>query len=109
METIFGEVMETNYQVETDGITSTFRNGRVFRHPGHLAMADLSGTHYEMGLQYGVLLKPEILKGMEAFAPMFLLSAAKMGISAEYLLGGMIAQSKGIAESIPERFIDELK
>lgn len=109
METIFGEVKETNYQAETDGIMSSFGKGRVFRHPGRPAMADLSGNHYEMGLQYGVLLKPEIMKGMEAFTPMFRLSAAKIGIPAEYLMGGMIEQSKEIAKSIPARFIEEIR
>lgn len=109
MDTIFGEIKKTNHKITTEGIMSTFGKGRVYRHPGHPAMAELAGTHYEMGLQYGVLLKPEIIKGIEAFTPMFYLSAEKAGIPGEYLLQILIQQAKMISAKIPPRFTDELK
>lgn len=109
MDNLFGILKETPYKAETAGNLSTFRGGKVFRHPGHPPMAELAGTHHEMGLQYGVLLREELQKAMVAFAPAFRLSAAQSGLEGEQLLEYMKAQAEAMSAGIPERFKQELR
>ena len=109
MDTIFGALAESPYKISTDGIMSSFRKGKVFRHPGHPPMAELSGTHYEMGLQYGVLLRQEIQHAMEAFEPAFKLNAAVAELPPEVLLGYMKMQAEALSHTVPPRFIEEIK
>ena len=109
MDTIFGPLRDTPYQAETEGICSTFREGRVYRHPGHPPMAELSGTHYEMGLQYGVLLREDLRRAMEAFEPAFALSAAAVGLPPEHLLGYLKQQAAALSLGVPARFLEEIQ
>lgn len=51
---------DTPYQVETAGEKTVFEKGYAYRRPGLPVQVVVSGTHYEMGLQYGVLLRDEI-------------------------------------------------
>lgn len=108
MSTIFGELKTTPYHPSVEGRVASFQKGKAYRHPNHPPMVELRGTHYEMGLQYGVLLKEEMIKGIQAFEPVFALSAEKMGIPANYLLEGMKQQARGMSTQLPQRFLDEI-
>lgn len=109
METIFGLLEETNYPVHTNGVASTFGQGTVYRHPGMISMVDLAGTHQEMGLQYGVLLKPELLEALSLMEKVIQLKAATMGIDSQMLLMAARMKAEEIAQKVPERFIAELQ
>ncbi len=109
MQSIFGPVEETNHPVRTSGATTTFGQGAVYRHPGRIAMADLAGSHYEIGLQYGVLLKPELLSALSALEKVIGLKASSLGIDSEMLLMAARMKAEEIAQKIPQRFLEELQ
>ncbi len=67
LATFPGRIAEPEYTAAKADGKWTFREGTVYRHEGHPPMLEASGNHYETGLQYGVLLRPEILAGLEAY------------------------------------------
>ena len=109
MDSIFGTLKETQYKTITEGILTTFLKGKLYRYPGHPPMAELVGSHYEMGLQYGVLLKKEIEQAIRSYEPGFHLTAEQMGIPTEMLLEGMKIQAQAMAAGLPARFSDEFR
>jgi len=62
-----GKITTPEYEVTTEGVKSTFHDGVIYRYPGMVPLLSVSGDHYEMGLQYGVLLRPEIMKALETY------------------------------------------
>ncbi|RPJ57857.1 MAG: hypothetical protein EHM12_08740, partial [Dehalococcoidia bacterium] len=62
-------VTETKYgkDIDINGVKSTFHDGAAYRYPGMMPMLEVSGDHYEMGLQYGVLMRPEIFAAVEGW------------------------------------------
>jgi hypothetical protein len=96
-------------QVVTLGIKSSFHGGVVYRHPGHPAMCDVSGDYYEMGLQYGVLLRPEILSAVESQEKIVRWIAADSGAPLDALVEGLEAQTARTASLLPKRYLDELQ
>ena len=108
MDSIFGTLKETSYETKREGVLTTFQKGKLYRYPGHPPMAELHGSHYEMGLQYGVLLKQDIEKAILAYEPGMRLMAEAMGIPGEMLLGGMKMQAQAMATDLPLRFQEEL-
>ncbi len=106
-----GSVTTTSHQVQadSDGIKSTFRTGVIYRYPGMVPMLEVSGTHYEMGLQYGVLLKPEILSALVSYDKILKWQAVKMGIPYRILTVVARIKSAEIAERLPKRFLEEMQ
>lgn len=72
-------------------------------------MLEVFGTHYEMGLQYGVLLRPELITAMDRLGRILRWNAGEMGIPAPILTAVVKYQARQLAARIPERFIQELK
>ncbi len=60
---------DTQYgkDIVINGVKSTFHDGVVYRYPGLPPMLEVSGDYYEMGLQYGVLMRPEIYGAIDAW------------------------------------------
>ncbi len=106
-----GEVKQTVYekQVVTQGVKSTFHSGAVYRHPGLPAMLEVSGDSYEMGLQYGVLLKPEILKALESWKKILVWMADDMGVPYPAIMSVAKMQIKQMAANLPREYQEEIR
>ncbi|MBU2515811.1 C45 family peptidase [bacterium] len=104
-----GTVTATHHQTKTDGNRSTFRDGVVYRYPGMVPMLEVSGTHYEMGLQYGVLLKSEILSALESYEKILMWQAVKMGIPYKVLTAVARRKAGVMIKRLPKRFLEEMQ
>lgn len=96
------------FVVEGDGVKATFRGGVVYRHPGTPPLLEVAGTHYEMGLQYGVLLQHEIAAMAAFFRALLGVYAEDSGAPEEALLAQLRAQTEKLAQKLPARFLDEM-
>ncbi len=97
------------YETDPDGIRSFFREGEVYRHPGIMPMLRVAGGHYEMGLQYGVLLRPEILDSLDAYEQLLYHFAEEEGIPFPAFTAFVKFMSAHIAKKLPARFRDEIR
>jgi predicted choloylglycine hydrolase len=97
------------YETDPDGVRSHFQEGEVFRHPGIMPMLRVYGDHYEMGLQYGVLLRPEILEALDAYEELLHYFADEEGIPFPLFTGFVKFMSAYIAKQLPARFRDEIQ
>ena len=106
-----GNIKETGYdkQVATSGVKSTFHDGVIYHYPGIVPMLEVSGDYYEMGLQYGVLLRPEIVNGMDSMSKILKWNADEMGVPYPALVGLIKYQSRQLAASLPQKYQDEMK
>jgi tetratricopeptide (TPR) repeat protein len=106
-----GNIKETAYdkQVATSGVKSTFHDGVIYRYPGIVPMLEVSGDYYEMGLQYGVLLRPEIVNGMDSMTKILKWNADEMGVPYPALVGLIKYQSRQMAAGLPQKYQDEMK
>jgi len=106
-----GNIKETGYekQVATSGVKSTFHEGMIYRYPGIVPMLEVSGDYYEMGLQYGVLLRPEIVDGMDSMTRILKWNAEEMGVPYPALVGLIKYQARQMAAGLPQKYQDEMK
>ncbi|MCX6000941.1 MAG: C45 family autoproteolytic acyltransferase/hydrolase [Chloroflexi bacterium] len=106
-----GNIKETGYQnqVVTSGVKSTFHDGVIYRYPGIVPMMEVAGDYYEMGLQYGVLLRPEILNGMDSMTKILKWNADEMGVPYPALVGLIKYQARQMAAGLPQKYQDEMK
>jgi predicted choloylglycine hydrolase len=106
-----GSVKQTGYekQVVTDGVKSTFHSGAVYRYPGLPAMLEVSGDNYEMGLQYGALLKPEILQALDSWKKILVWMTDDMGIPYPVMLAYAKMQIREMAARLPQEYRDEMR
>jgi hypothetical protein len=106
-----GNIRETEYdkQVVTSGVKSTFRDGVIYRYPGIVPMMEVAGDYYEMGLQYGVLLRPEIVNGMDSMTKILKWNADEMGVPYPALVGLIKFQTGQMAGSLPQKYRDEMR
>ena len=97
-----GNIKETGYekQVATSGVKSTFHEGMIYRYPGIVPMLEVSGDYYEMGLQYGVLLRPEIVDGMDSMTRILKWNAEEMGVPYPALVGLIKYQARQMAAGL---------
>lgn len=111
LTTFPGSVKETAYQsqVVTSGVKSTFHEGVIYRYPGAVPMLDVSGDNYEMGLQYGVLLKPEIMNALDSWKKILVWMADEMGIPYPAILAVAKMQIKQMAASLPAEYQEEMR
>ena len=111
LTTFPGSVKQTAYekQVVTEGVKSTFHDGVIYRYPGLPAMLDVTGDNYEMGLQYGVLLKPEILNALDSWKKILVWMADEMGIPYPAILAVAKMQIKQMTASLPREYQDEMR
>ncbi len=106
-----GNMRETDYskQVVTEGVKSTFHQGVIYRYPGIVPMLEVQGDYYEMGLQYGALLQPEIKSGMAAMEKILKWNADEMGVPYPALVGIIKYQARQMAGALPQRYQDEMR
>ncbi len=106
-----GNIKETGYdkQVVTSGVKSTFHEGVIYRYPGIVPMLEVAGDYYEMGLQYGVLLRPEIVSGMDSMTKILKWNADEMGVSYPVLVGLIKFQTRQMARTLPQKYQDEMR
>ena len=106
-----GNIKETGYdkQVATSGVKSTFHEGVIYRYPGIVPMLEVSGDYYEMGLQYGVLLRPEIVNGTDSMIKILKWNADEMGVPYPALVGLIKYQSRQLAAGLPQKYQDEMR
>jgi hypothetical protein len=106
-----GNMRQTDYskQVVTEGVKSTFHKGVIYRYPGIVPMLEVEGDYYEMGLQYGTLLRPEIKSGMAAMEKILRWNAEEMGVPYPALVGIIKFQARQMAGGLPQRYQDEMK
>ncbi len=106
-----GNIKETGYQkqVVTSGVKSTFHEGVIYRYTGIVPMMEVAGDYYEMGLQYGVLLRPEILNGMDSMTKILKWNADDMGVPYPALVGLIKYQARQMAAGLPQKYQDEMK
>lgn len=106
-----GSITSPAYTFETDpdGIRSYFSDGEVFRYPGIMPMLSVVGNHYEMGLQYGVLLRPEIVNALENYSRLLRFFAADEGIPFPLFTAFVKIKAIQISLKLPARFRDEIR
>ena len=104
-----GKIHDTNYKATTEGIKSTFHKGVIYRYPKIGPLLSVSGSHYEMGLQYGVLLQPEINKALKVYKNILRWEAKKRRIPFPILIAFLKYKAKKLARKLPDRFLKELK
>lgn len=104
-----GPIKASQYQATTSGNKSTFHEGVIYRHPGMVPMLEVTGDYYEMGLQYGVLLRPEIRSSLESYSKILKWSADEAGIPHSVLIALAKYQGSQMASSLPQRFQDEIR
>ncbi len=108
---ISDELKDTGYdaQVVTSGVKSTFRQGVIYRYPGIVPMLEVSGNYYEMGLQYGVLLRPELKSGMGPMLRILQWNADEMGVPFFAMAALVKFKARQMARGLPQKYQDEMR
>lgn len=104
-----GKIDTPSFQPDKDNVIWTFQQGIVYRHKGTPPLLEVSGSHYEMGLQYGVLLRPEIISALSDYKNILQLSADNMKLPPPMLTAALKWQAKRMAKRLPERFREEIR
>jgi tetratricopeptide (TPR) repeat protein len=106
-----GRIKESPYldEVVTEGRTSLFKEGVVYRYDELPPLLDVSGDHYEMGLQYGVLLRSDIVDALDSYEQIINWTAQEAGVPDWLLVSVVKIQARRIMAKLPERFMDEVR
>jgi hypothetical protein len=106
-----GGIKEPGYdrQVVTSGVKSTFHQGVIYRYPDFIPMLEVSGDYYEIGLQYGVLLRPEIISALDSCGKIARCSADEMGVPYPILRAVIKYMARQMASRVPQRYQDEMR
>lgn len=97
------------YIVNTDGVKSTFNSGVIYRYEGMSPMLEVEGNYYEMGLQYGVLLKPEIIASVKSFDKIFEMHAEMYNIPNSLFRLLLKKTTKRLSKNLPKGYLQEIK
>ena len=102
---------ETEYgkDIVVSGVKATFHDGVVYRYPGLPPMLDASGDHYEIGLQYGVLMRPEIYKAIDTWGKIIEAELRNAGLDPVEGFKYMYDPAQDMADQLPQRLQDEIK
>ena len=104
-----GKISLKTYQRTTYGVISRFHEGIIYRYPGMVPLLCVSGDYYEMGLQYGVLLQPEIMKALKFYKKILHWQAKKMKIPVPIFTAVLKYKAKKMSHRLPKRFLKEMK
>jgi hypothetical protein len=104
-ESFPGEIKSSPFLAEIvqNGIKTSFYSGAVYRHKGIVPLLDTQGDHFEIGLQYGVLLQPEILSALAAYQRIFHWTAGLMGLPVESLYDQLRQFAHQMITKVPAR------
>ncbi len=102
---------DTTYgkDIVTNGVKSTFHDGVIYRYTGVPVMLEVSGDYYEMGLQYGVLARPEIYKSIDIWGKIIELQLRSSGYDPVEGFKYMKDPAQEMAKQLPQRYQDEMK
>ena len=89
-------------QIKTAGVKSTFHKGVIYRYPNTVPMLEVTGDYYEMGLQYGVLLQPEIAKGIKGQKRILQWVAQDEGVPYHALVELAKSKARKMAANLPK-------
>ncbi len=103
------EFTENDYHVRIEGNTGYFNKGIVYRQDGFPIRIILRGTHYEMGLQRGVLLKGEIRYFAQKLYDYVMNVAEEFGVPEKIIFSMAKEKSQRAVDRMPERFKRELR
>ncbi len=96
-------------QILTGGVKSAFHDGVLYRYPGIVPLLEVAGSHYEMGLQYGVLLRPEIVAGLDSFERILNWHACNEGVPRWLFRSALKRKTRKMAKRLPHRFREEFE
>lgn len=103
-----GRIDSQKYFPTTKGHVSKFQQGVAYRYPQMPTLLEVNGDHYHRGIQYGVLLRPEITNALIAYEKIIRFHANDIGIP-YWLMNGLINYKTGqLAKKLPQRFRDEM-
>jgi hypothetical protein len=91
-------------QDDPAGIISRFEEGTVYRYPGAVPLLEVRGDHARMGLQYGVLLRQEIMETLGVLREIITWMARQSGAPAELFAEMLKARALQLASKLPGRF-----
>jgi hypothetical protein len=97
------------YDVKKDGEKFTFMQGYAYRRDGIPVQVSLSGTHYEIGLQYGVLLKDEIRQMSNGLYKVIGYYSEEIHVPKDLVYIYFKYKIDLLSKNIPERFKQEIK
>ena len=104
-----GGIVDPGFENETNGVKTTFHEGVAYRYPDMVPLVSVTGDHHEMGLQYGVLLRDEIITALDEYDRIFRFLARDEGVPYRVLTCVMKLRTRKIAKKLPERFIKEAR
>lgn len=96
-------------QIISAGLRSSFQQGVAYRYPGLPAMVEVSGDPYNMGLQYGVLLRPEIVTALRSLGQFIHRQARQEHIPYFLMAAGIKFEAGRMARRLPQRYRDEMR
>ncbi len=96
-------------QIVTTGTKSTFQRGVVYRYPGMPPMLEVAGDYHEMGLQYGVLLRKDLVNGMDPMLKILKWNAQEMGVPLFAMTALVKFKARQMAARLPQQYQDEMR
>lgn len=87
----------------------TFRQGYAYKRKNVPVQVSLSGTHYEMGLQYGVLLRDELKDMTNSLHKLISFYSKELKLPKNFVYIYFEFKINKLAKNIPERFKQEIQ
>lgn len=97
------------FDISQNGDKFAFQDGYAYRRKNLPVQVNLSGTHYQMGLQYGVLLKDETRGMANSLHKIITFYSQEMKIPKELVYIYFKYKIDKLAKNIPERFKQEMQ
>lgn len=97
------------FKTQKSGEKVTFKQGYAYRRDNVPIQVSVSGTHYEMGLQYGVLLKNEIRQMDYKLYSVIGYYSREIGLPKNLVYIYFKYKINRLSKNIPERFKEEMK
>ena len=95
-------------EIKINGNISESRGAKKYKTPGFPIRLTLKGTHYEMGLQYGVLLRDEIY-GLKKYAKNLIGTfVEENNVSESFIINQIKPLTKKMYTNLPQRYQDEM-
>lgn len=100
---------DVKLKAERDGEKLVFREGYVYKRENVPVQVSLSGTHYEIGVQYGVLLKDEIKYMVNSLYKLISFYSKQLKIPKDIVYIYFKFKINRLAKNYPERFKQEIQ
>lgn len=104
-----GPKNQSSFAYKLENGYHSFQKGKIYRYEQAPPMLELEGNHYEIGLQYGVLLYPEIKRAVQEYQKIIKILAKDLGIPKPFLLAYLKYKAVRLYKKLPNRFQEEIK